>query len=118
MAVARPAASGGLCRGMPYFPRLDLLKSLAQRGVRLLPERGWSGSCCPGSGAVRPGRNVKEEADTCVIALGVRADTTLLDQLREKYPLEVLSAGDVDGGANLYDATHSAHFCGPAHPVS
>ena len=59
-------------------------------------------------------QEVRAEFDGIVlyytIALGVRADTTLLDQLREKYPLEVLSAGDVDGGANLYDATHSAHF--------
>ena len=39
MAVADQLPLDGFAAGMPYFPRLDLLKSLAQRGVRLLPER-------------------------------------------------------------------------------
>ena len=78
--------------------------------MRLLPERRVERFIAQGAVLSGPDGTMKEEADTCVIALGVRADTTLLDQLREKYPLEVLSAGDVDGGANLYDATHSAHI--------
>lgn len=110
VAVADQLPLDGFAAGMPYFPRLDLLKSLAQRGVRLLPERRVERFIAQGAVLSGPDGTMKEEADTCVIALGVRADTTLLDQLREKYPLEVLSAGDVDGGANLYDATHSAHF--------
>ena len=110
VAVADQLPLEGFAAGMPYFPRLDLLKSLAQRGVRLLPERRVERFIAQGAVLSGPDGTMKEEADTCVIALGVRADTTLLDQLREKYPLEVLSAGDVDGGANLYDATHSAHF--------
>ena len=110
VAVADQLPLEGFAASMPYFPRLDLLKSLAQRGVRLLPERRVERFIAQGAVLSGPDGTMKEEADTCVIALGVRADTTLLDQLREKYPLEVLSAGDVDGGANLYDATHSAHF--------
>lgn len=110
VAVADQLPLEGFAAGMPYFPRLDLLKSLDQRGVRLLPERRVERFTARGAVLSGPDGTMEEEADTCVIALGVRADTTLLDQLREKYPLEVLSAGDVDGGANLYDATHSAHF--------
>lgn len=96
--------------GMPYFPRLDLLKCLEQRGVRLLPEHRVERFTGTGAVLAGPDGAAEETADTCVIAMGVRADTTLLDQLRERYPLEVLSAGDLDGGKDIYDATHSGHF--------
>ena len=33
-----------------------------------------------------------------------------LDALRARFPVDVLPAGDLDGGVNLYDAIHSAHF--------
>lgn len=96
--------------GMPYFPRLDLLQCLARQGVRLLPEHRVERFVPAGAVLTGPNGTAEQAADTCVIALGVRADTALLDALREKYPLEVLSAGDVSGGVNLYDAIHSAHF--------
>ena len=110
VAVADQLPLEGFAAGLPYFPRLDLLKCLAERGVRLLPEHRVERFTAQGAVLSGPDGTAEERADTCIIALGVKADTTLLDQLREKYPLEVLSAGDVDGGANLYDATHSAHF--------
>ena len=110
VAVADQLPLEGFADGLPYFPRLDLLKCLAERGVRLLPEHRVERFTAQGAVLSGPDGTAEERADTCIIALGVKADTTLLDQLREKYPLEVLSAGDVDGGANLYDATHSAHF--------
>lgn len=110
VAVADQLPLEGFAAGLPYFPRLDLLKCLAERGVRLLPEHRVERFTAQGAVLSGPDGTAEERADTCIIALGVRADTTLLDQLREKYPLEVLSAGDVDGGTNIYDATHSAHF--------
>lgn len=110
VAVADQLPLEGFAAGLPYFPRLDLLKCLAERGVRLLPEHRVERFTAQGAALSGPDGTAEERADTCIIALGVKADTTLLDQLREKYPLEVLSAGDVDGGTNIYDATHSAHF--------
>lgn len=110
VAVADQLPLEQFAAGMPYFPRLDLLQCLERQGVRLLPERRVERFTSNGAVLTGPGGTEEERADTCVIALGVRADTTLLDALREKYPLEVLSAGDVSGGVNLYDAIHSAHF--------
>lgn len=110
VAVADQLSLEGFAAGLPYFPRLDLLKCLAERGVRLLPEHRVERFDDLGAVLSGPDGSVEEPADTCIVALGVRADTALLDQLREKYPLQVLPAGDVAGGTNIYDATHSAHF--------
>ncbi len=110
VAVADQLPLEGFAAGLPYFPRLDLLKCLAERGVRLLPEHRVERFIAQGAMLSGPDGSAEEQADTCIIALGVKADTALLDQLREKYPLQVLPAGDVDGGTNIYDATHSAHF--------
>ena len=110
VAVADQLPLDKFAAGMPYFPQLDLMKCLAEQGVRLLPE--YRVERFTGAGAVLSGPDgvVEERADTCIVALGVKADTALLDQLRGRYPLEVIPAGDVSGGVNLYDATHSAHF--------
>ena len=110
VAVADQLPLEGFAAGLPYFPRLDLLKCLAERGVRLLPGHRVERFTAQGAVLSGPDGSMEEPADTCIIALGVKADTALLDQLREKYPLQVLPAGDVDGGTNIYDATHSAHF--------
>lgn len=101
----------GFAAGMPYFPRLDLLKCLEQWKVELLPQHTVAEFADAGALLTGPdGKPVEVAADTCIIALGVRADTALLDELRGRYPLEVHPAGDVAGGVNLYDATHTAHF--------
>lgn len=110
VAVADQLPLDGFAAGMPYFPRLDLLRCLAQQGVRLLPEHRVERFTARGAVLSGPSGTAEEPADTCVIALGVKADTALLDRLRERFPLEVLPAGDVEGGTNLYDATHSGHF--------
>ena len=96
--------------GMPYFPRLDLLKCLAEYGVKLLPGHRVERFTVSGAVLMGPEGIAEELADTCVIAMGVKPDTALLDELRRKYPVEVIPAGDIAGGVNLYDATHSAHF--------
>lgn len=106
----RPAASGGLCRRYALFSAAGSAQVPGPAGGAAAAGARVERFTARGAVLSGPDGTMEEEADTCVIALGVRADTTLLDQLREKYPLEVLSAGDVDGGANLYDATHSAHF--------
>ena len=110
VAVADQLPQEQFAAGMPYFPRLDLMKCLAERGVRLLPGHRVERFTDTGAVLSGPGGTAEEGADTCVIALGVKADTALLDTLRGRYPLEVIPAGDVSGGVNLYDATHSAHF--------
>ena len=92
--------------GMPYFPRLNLMKRLAEHHVELLPEHNIDGFT--EEGAILNGQLF--EADTCIIALGVKADTALYDELHAKYPVDVHPAGDIAGGNNIYDATHSAHF--------
>ena len=96
--------------GMPYFPRLDLMKQLDKYGVKLLPGHRIEGFTPTGAVLNNGEVAVEYGADTCILALGVKADTALLDELRGKYPLEVIPAGDVCGGTNIYDATHSAHF--------
>lgn len=106
VAVADLLPEGKFAAGMPYFPRLDLMEQLKQYGVTLLP-RHRIDRFTP-NGAVLNGEEF--EADSCVIALGVSSDKTLLRALQNRYPLQVLPAGDVEGGSNLYDATHSAHF--------
>lgn len=110
VAVADQLPLDKFAAGMPYFPRLDLLKCLAEQGVRLLPEHRVEKFTETGAVLSGPEGTVEESTDTCIIALGVKADKTLLDELRGKYPLEVIPAGDVSGGVNLYDAIHSAHF--------
>lgn len=49
-------------------------------------------------------------AEACIIALGVRPETALLDELRAAYAGGIIPIGDCDGGHNIYDATHSAYF--------
>ena len=110
VAVADQLPLEQFAAGMPYFPRLDLLKCLAEQGVRLLPGHRVERFTETGAVLTSADGTVEETADTCVIALGVKADTALLDELRGKYPVDVIPAGDVSGGVNLYDATHSAHF--------
>ena len=110
VAVADQLPLERFAAGMPYFPRLDLLKCLAERGVRLLPEHRVERFIGTGAVLSGPGGVVEETADTCVIAMGVRPDPALLDALRARFPVDVLPAGDLDGGVNLYDAIHSAHF--------
>lgn len=110
VAVADQLPLEQFAAGMPYFPRLDLLRCLAERGVRLLPEHRVERFTPEGAVLTGPEGSVEEQADTTIIAMGVRADTALLDALRGRYPLDVIPAGDVSGGVNLYDATHSAHF--------
>ena len=110
VAVADQLPLERFAAGMPYFPRLDLLKCLAERGVRLLPEHRVERFIGTGVVLSGPGGVVEETADTCVIAMGVRPDPALLDALRVRFPVDVLPAGDLDGGVNLYDAIHSAHF--------
>lgn len=110
VAVADQLPLDKFAAGMPYFPQLDLMKCLAEQGVRLLPEHRVEKFTKTGAVLTSPEGTVEEQADTCIIALGVKADKSLLDELRGKYPLEVIPAGDVSGGVNLYDATHSAHF--------
>lgn len=110
VAVADQLPLEQFAAGMPYFPRLDLLRCLAERGVRLLPEHRVERFNPEGAVLTGPEGSVEEQADTTIIAMGVRADTALLDALRGRYPLDVIPAGDVSGGVNLYDATHSAHF--------
>ena len=96
--------------GMPYFPRLDLLKSLKAEDVKLLPEHKIL-RFTP-EGAVLGTREGEKpvRADACVIALGVKPRKTLLEALRGKYAQGVIPAGDCEGGTNLYDANHTAYF--------
>ena len=49
-------------------------------------------------------------AQQCIIALGVRKNTALLDQLRSHYAGGIIPIGDCEGGNNIYDATHTAYF--------
>ena len=49
-------------------------------------------------------------ADQCIIALGVRKNTALADQLRAVYAEGIYLIGDCEGGSNIYDATHTAYF--------
>ena len=64
------------------------------------------------SGAVLSGESGEREytADTCVVAMGVRARRELLEALRSKYAQGVIPVGDCEGGTNLYDANHTAYF--------
>ncbi len=110
VAVADLLPLDRFAAGMPYFPRLDLLKCLQEHGVRLLPEHRIVRFTESGAELSGPDGAVTETADTCILALGVKADTALLDELRGRYPVDIIPAGDCAGGQNLYDATHSAHF--------
>lgn len=96
--------------GMPYFPRLDLMQSLDRAGVTLLPQRRVLRFT--DQGAVLQGPDGEETvlADACVVALGVKARTSLLTALRETYAQGVIPVGDCEGGTNLYDANHTAYF--------
>ena len=97
--------------GMPYLPRLDLMKQLEQGGAVLLPEHTVT-SFTDGGVMVRgaDGSSAALPADTAVIALGVKPATALADFLEAKYPGCVRRVGDCAGGKNIYDATHSAYF--------
>ena len=96
--------------GMPYFPRLDLMQSLKEAGVTLLPERRILRFTETGAVLETEGGEETVRADSCVIALGVRPRTALLEQLQDKYAQGVVPVGDCEGGTNLYDATHTAYF--------
>ena len=110
VAVADLLPEERFAAGMPYFPRLDLLASLKEAGVALLPGRKLLRFSPEGAWALCQGREELLEADTCVIALGVRRDTSLLDALRARYAQGVIPVGDCGGGSNLYDAVHSGYF--------
>ena len=38
------------------------------------------------------------------------SQAAILERPFQTYPVQVLPAGDLDGGTNLYDAVHSGHF--------
>ena len=97
--------------GMPYLPRLDLMKQLEQGGAVLLPEHTVTSFTDGGvqvSGA--DGAPILLPADTAIVALGVRPNNQLGQTLEAKYATGVRCVGDCAGGKNLYDATHSAYF--------
>ncbi len=103
--------------GMVYFPRVDLMRCLAAAGVTLLPrhrilrfsEGGvWLRKEGEASGA---SPEFFFPAYACVIALGVKRRTDLLDRLRARYSSScVIPIGDCEGGHNIYDATHTAFW--------
>ena len=95
---------------MPYFPLLDLKQSLEREGVRLLPERRILRFTDRGALVEGPEGEELLEADTCVIALGVRRRTELLEALTARYATGIIPIGDCEGGSNLYDANHTAYF--------
>ena len=112
--VADQLSLDSFANGMPYFPRLDLLKSLEQAGVTLMPERKVLRF--DQNGAVLSGPSGEEAvtADTCIVAMGVRRRTALLNELQTTYAQGVIPVGDCEGGINIYDATHSAYFAARA----
>ena len=110
VTVADLAPLDKFANGMPYFPRLDLLQSLERAGVTLLPERPILRFTDAGAVLSAPEGEETVEADTVVIALGVKRRTELLDELRGRYATGIVPIGDCEGGTNLYDATHSGHF--------
>ncbi len=113
--------------GMVYFPRVDLLHCLAEEGVTLLPRhrilrfaeggvwlRDFS---LNGNARTQDPSSPSEESDvfypagSCVIALGVKKRTELLNKLRAQYSSTcVIPIGDCEGGHNIYDATHTAFW--------
>lgn len=110
VAVADLLPLDGFAAGMPYFPRLDLLKCLAEAGAELLPEHAVGRFVPGGAELTHGGENAFFAADSCVIALGVKPRRALLEALTEKWARGVIPAGDCAGGTNLYDASHSAYF--------
>ena len=97
---------------IPYFPSHDLVRACDEHGVTRM-----------GGVAIRSfGEHSAEledretgsvstlEADSFVLALGVRPNTELTEELRAVYPTGVYTVGDCGGGHNLYDASHTAYF--------
>ena len=96
--------------GMPYFPQVDLMKSLREAGVTLLPEHRVMRFTETGAVLQSVDGEALAEADTCIIAMGVRRRTKLTQALRQVYAQGVIPVGDCEGGTNIYDATHTAFF--------
>lgn len=110
VTVADMVSMDGFASGMPYFPRLDLLKSLEEAGVTLLPEHKVLSFTADGAVLSGPDGEFTQSADTCIIALGVKKRIDLLTALQKEYAMGVIPVGDCEGGTNLYDATHSGYF--------
>ena len=57
----------------------------------------------------KTGETAEIEADTVVLAMGVRPNRALVNELREIYGKDLILAGDALKGGQIYDALHSAH---------
>jgi len=110
VTVADMLPESGFASGMPYFPRLDLMKCLKDEGVTLLPEHRILRFTDEGAILSTTAGEKEIFADNCIIALGVKPRQELLHQLQEKYAQGIIPVGDCEGGTNLYDATHSGYF--------
>ena len=96
-------------KDMPVFNHIELNYQLEKYGVK-----------CVGGAAIESftGHGVKTsagefEADTCVLALGVKPDRALADELLARYPENVFVVGDCVSSARLLadanqDAFHAA----------
>lgn len=96
--------------GMPYFPRLDLMQSLKNEGVTLLPKHRILRFTDNGAVLETAEGEKTFSADTCIVALGVKPRKELLTALRKSYAKGIIPVGDCEGGNNIYDATHTAYF--------
>ena len=110
VTVADMLPEAQFASGMPYFPKLDLMQSLKQEGVTLLPEHRIVRFAETGAVLASAEGEETVAADTCIVALGVKPRRELLSQLQRRYAQGIIPVGDCEGGSNLYDATHTAYF--------
>ena len=98
------------CAGMPVFNRADLLDHLKQYQVQLQGNTKILEFEDTGIRVLRNGKEQKLFCDTAVIAMGVRPDRRLADELLTRYPSDVWVVGDcVSSGRNLYHANQEAY---------
>lgn len=98
-------------KGMPLIPKEDLRDSFTEAGGVLMPEHRIVSFDQDGASLKNAdGEDVRIEADSIVIALGVKRRQELYRQLCEVYTQCIVPIGDCSGGTNLYEATHTAFF--------
>jgi len=56
------------------------------------------------------GRKTKIKGDTVVLALGLKSDSQLYDEIRSLPDIAVYSIGDYAEPRNIYDALHEGHL--------
>lgn len=111
VTVIDQIAENDFCGGMPVFNRADLFDHLKQYHVECMGNAQIQEFTDNG---VRIRTTSGEEkiltCDTAVLALGVRPDRQLADELLKKYPADVYVVGDCVGtGRNLYHANQEAY---------